>query len=57
MSKYFVVDDIKVASVMATLLNKQYYKYTNNGKEVYTFERTDNINKIYGHAMRIVNNL
>lgn len=57
MSKYFVVDDIKVASFMSMLLNVDYYTYNNNGKEQYTFERTPNINKAYGNAMRIVNSL
>ena len=58
MSKYFVVNDIKVASIMATLLNQNYYKFTNKqGQEVYTFNRTENINQIYGHAMTILNSL
>lgn len=57
-SKYFVVNDIKVASVMGTLLGKDYYKFTNDeGKEVYTFIRSKNIGKIYGHALTIIQNL
>ncbi|WP_205449719.1 hypothetical protein [Clostridium botulinum] len=57
MSKYFVVNDIKVASVMAALLNENYYKYNNGGREVYTFKRTSNISSIYAKAMTIIENL
>ena len=39
-SKYFVVNDIKIASIMSALLNKKFYRFTNDkGKEIYTFER------------------
>lgn len=57
MSKYFVVNDIKVASVMSALLNENYYKYNNGGREVYTFKRTNDITNIYKNAMTIVENL
>lgn len=56
-SKYFVVEDIKVASIMASLLGEDYFKFNNAGKEVYTFQRTKNIGKIYGHALVILKNL
>ncbi|WP_252246972.1 hypothetical protein [Clostridium sp. ZBS4] len=57
MSKYFVVNDIKVATLMKSMLNMDYYKYNNNGKVIYTFERTDNIGTVYAKAMTIIENL
>ena len=57
MSKYFVVNDIKVATLMKGMLNMDYHKYNNNGKEVYTFKRVDGITHIYAKAMTIIENL
>ena len=56
-NKYFRVDDIKVADIMTILLNEKYYKFTDKktGLEYYTFKTINNINKIYGIAMRIIN--
>ncbi len=57
-SKYFVVNDIKIASIMSALLNKKFYRFTNDkGKEIYTFERIPNINHVYGNAKTIAENL
>lgn len=59
MSKYFVVKDIKVAEIMSALLNQRYYKFYDEklGQDIYTFERTENINKVYGNALTILDNL
>ena len=59
MSMYFAVKDIKIAEIMSSLLNKNYYKFYDEklGQDIYTFERTENIDKVYGHAMRILANL
>ncbi|MEO2603023.1 hypothetical protein [Clostridium butyricum] len=57
MSKYFVVNDIKVATLMKGILGIDYYKYNNNGREQYTFPRVDGINKAYAQALTIIENL
>lgn len=57
MKKYFVVDDLKVANVMRSLLNINYYIFDDADKKRYTFERIEGIEKIYGQAIRILENL
>ena len=57
MSKYFVVDDIKVATLMKGILGIDYYKFNDDGKEIYTFPRVDGISRAYGQALTIIENL
>ena len=57
MSKYFIVDDIKVATLMKGILNVDYYKFNDNGKEKYTFPKVDGISRAYGQALTIIENL
>ena len=57
MSKYFVVDYIKVATLMKGILGIDYYKFNDDGKERYTFPRVDGISKAYGQALTIIENL
>ena len=57
MSKYFVVDDIKVATLMKCILGIDYYKFNDDGKERYTFPRVDGISRAYGQALTIIENL
>ena len=57
MSKYFVVDDIKVATLMKGILGIHYYKFNDDGKERYTFPRVDGISRAYGPALTIIENL
>lgn len=59
MSKYFVVNDIMVASMMAKLLDMDFYAFysATAGRDVYTFQRVDVIGKIYGRALKIVEDM
>ena len=59
MSKYFVVNDLKVAEIMSVMLNERYYKFYNAklGHDVYTFKKRENIDIAYGKAKTIVENL
>lgn len=57
MKKYFVVEDLKVANVMRSLLNINYYIFDDADKKRYTFERVEGIEKTYGQAIRILENL
>ena len=57
MSKYFIVDDIKVATLMKCILGIDYYKFNDNGKEKYTFPKVDGISRAYGQALTIIENL
>ena len=57
MSKYFVVDDIKVATLMKGILGIDYYKFNDDGKERYTFPRVEGISRAYGQALTIIENL
>ena len=58
-SNYFVVNDIRVASIMSKLLGVDFYAFYSEkmGKDVYTFPRTENIEKIYGRAIKIAKDL
>ena len=57
MSKYFVVDDIKVATLMKGILGIDYYKFNDDGKERYSVPRVDGISRAYGQALTIIENL
>ena len=57
MSKYFIVDDIKVATLMKGILNLDYYKFNDDGKEKYTFPKVKGISRAYGQALTIIENL
>ena len=57
MSKYFIVDDIKVATLIKGMLGVDYYKFNDNGKEKYTFPKVDGISRDYGQALTIIENL
>lgn len=59
MSKYFVVDDVRVADIMSVMLNERYYKFYNAklGHDVYTFLKRENIDIAYGKAKTIVESL
>ncbi|MDU1337427.1 hypothetical protein [Clostridium butyricum] len=59
MSKYFVVNDIKVASIMAKLLDIDFYAFysATAGRDIYTFPRVKDIGKIYGRALKIVEDM
>lgn len=55
MNKYFIVDDRKIADTMRLISDVNYYSFFDKtkGREVYTFERVKDINRIYGKAMTI----
>ena len=59
MSKYFVVNDLKVADIMSVMLNERYYKFYNAklGHDVYTFIKRKDIDIAYGKAKTIVESL
>ena len=57
MSKYFIVDDIKVATLIKGMLGVDYYKFNDNGKEKYTFPKVEGISRAYGQALTIIENL
>ena len=51
-SKTFNVNDIHVANAIRTLTGERYYKFTNDGVEIYTFPR----NKIVFEAYTTIKN-
>lgn len=53
--KYFIVEDRRIADTMRLISDINYYAFFDKtkNKEVYTFEKTKEINKIYGKAMTI----
>ena len=59
MSKYFVVNDVRVADIMSVMLNERYYIFDNEklGRKVYTFIKRKDIDIAYGKAMNMVKNL
>lgn len=54
MSKYFVVENFKIAEIMRMLLEESYCTFEQDGKTKYTFKRTKNINVVYGKAKTIM---
>lgn len=55
MSKYFILEDKKLAEVMQILLEEGYCTFSDNdGVERYTFKRRSDINRIYGKAKTIL---
>lgn len=57
MSKFFVVDNYRVAVCMKALLNMDYKTYHDEDKDRYSFIKTSNINFIYGQAKRIIEDI
>lgn len=59
-NKYFVVDDIKIATLMKSMLGEDYYKFKDNKdttKTIYSFKYVEGINRAYGQAKTILENL
>ena len=59
-SKYFVVNDAKLAILMGVILNQKYYIYDDErkqGKKIYTFIKDENTIAAYAKAKTIVENL
>lgn len=59
-NKYFVVSDIKIATLMKSMLGEGYYKFKDNNdttKTIFSFKYVDGISHVYGQAKTILENL
>ena len=60
MSKYFVVNDEKLAILMSVILNQKYYVYDDErkqGQKIYTFIKNENTISAYAKAKIMIENL
>ena len=59
-SKYFVVNDEKLAILMSVILNQKYYVYDDErkqGQKIYTFIKNENTISAYAKAKIMIENL
>ena len=59
-SKYFVVDNEKLAILMSLILNQKYYVYDDErkqGQKIYTFIKNENTISAYAKAKIMIENL
>ena len=59
-SKYFVVDNERLAILMSLILNQKYYVYDDErkqGQKIYTFIKNENTISAYAKAKIMIENL
>ena len=56
-SKYFIVDNVAIAELMKVILGIGYYVFHDSDKDRYSFLRVDGIDKAYGQANLIIENI
>ena len=56
-NKYFAVNNKEVAEIMSMMLGQRYYVFEQESGTRYTFKRVDGIDRIFGKAMAVVNNI
>ena len=56
-NKYFAVNNKEVAEIMSMMLGQRYFIFDQENGTRYTFNRVDGIDRAFGKAMAIVNNI